>query len=225
MKLLFKFPSRSRKDKMFNCIENIIAMARTDDYKIQLTLDYDDPAVIGDDIKERIASYGDKVFALWGQSESKIHAVNRDMEFSGEWDVCLVHSDDFWITKPGFDVSVVENMTQWFPDTNGVLHYPDQVAGQRLITYSIIGREYYDLFKYLYFGGYWSVYADNEFTDVSKLLNRYKYVPEKFLEHRHSIWGFGPPDELLKKTENPANYKIDGELYKIRKAFNFYLNL
>lgn len=222
MKILFKLPSRSRKVKMFSCIDNIISMARHDDYKIQLTLDYDDKEVIGNDVKERIASYGDKVYALWGKAENKIHAVNKDMEFSGDWDICCVHSDDFWITKPGFDQSIIDNMRNNFPDLDGVLHYPDQKIGKKFITYSILGRKYFERFNYLYYP-YISVYADNEFTDVSKILGRYKYVPENYLEHRHNRWGFGPPDELLKKTEDPMNYKIDRETYLKRKSNNFYL--
>jgi hypothetical protein len=223
MKILYKFPSRSRKNKMFACIDNIIAMAKHDDYKIQLTLDYDDKEVIGNEVKERIDSYGDKVKAIYGCSETKIQAVNRDMEFSGEWDVVCLHSDDFWITKPGFDVSIVENMKHYFPDTDGVLHFPDQVQKQKLITYSIQGRKYFERFNYLFFGGYISVYADNEFTEVSKRLKRYVYIPEFYLEHRHKRFGFGPADALLKKTEDPMNYKTDGALFRERQKYNFYL--
>jgi hypothetical protein len=223
MTILYKFPSRSRKNKMFACIDNIISMARHDDYKIQLTLDYDDKEVIGEDVKERIASYGDKVYALWGNAENKIHAVNKDMEFSGEWEIVCVHSDDFWITKPGFDVSIIENMKRYYPDTDGVLHFPDQAQKQKLITYSILGRKYFERFNYLYFGGYVSVCADNEFTEVSKKLKRYTYVPEFYLEHRHNRFGFGGLDELRRKTEDPMNYKIDGALLRERQKHNFYL--
>lgn len=222
MKILYKFPSRSRRHKMFACIDNIIAMAKHDDYKIQLTLDYDDKEVIGDEVKEKINLYGDKVKAIYGRSETKIQAVNRDMEFSGEWDICCVHSDDFWITKNGFDKSIIENMSNYFPDLDGVLHYPDQKIGQKFITYSILGRKYFERFNYLYYP-YVSVYADNEFTEVSKILGKYKCVPERYLEHRHSRWGFGPPDELLKKTEDPMNYKIDRATFMERKNNNFYL--
>lgn len=222
MKIIYKLPSRSRCKKMFSCIDNIISMSKHDDYKIQLTLDYDDIDVIGDDVKKMIASYGGRVHAIYGHSENKIFAVNRDMEFSGDWDICCVHSDDFWITKPGFDQSIIVNMLTWFPDLDGVLHYPDQKIGKKFITYSILGRKYFERFNYLYYP-YVSVYADNEFTDVAKILGRYKYVPENYLEHRHVRWGFGKPDALLQKTEDPMNYKLDRETYLKRKSNNFYL--
>lgn len=222
MKILFKFPSRSRPEKFFACIENIIEMARHDDYSIQATLDADDSTMTTDEVKERISLYPN-VKAFWGLSKNKIDAINRDMEFSGEWDVVCVHSDDFWIDSPGFDKSIVENMQKFFPDTDGVLHYPDQKAGNRLITYSILGRKYFERRGHLYNTCYDSVYADNEFTDISKLLGKYQYIPERRITHRHSIWGWGPPDELLLKTEDKAVYAKDHQTYINNKDNNFYL--
>jgi hypothetical protein len=222
MKILYKFPSRSRRNKMFACIDNIISMARHDDYKIQLTLDYDDKEVIGNDVKERIASYGDKVYALWGKAENKIHAVNKDMEFSGDWDILISTADDFWFETPGFDLMIIKDAIE-NPDC--LLHYHDGHVGARLITMPIMDRAYFNRFNYIYYPGYISVYADNEQMEVAKLLGCHRYFNKHLFTHKHPANGkqYGPADELLKKTEDRVNYKIDGALFKERQKRNFDL--
>lgn len=222
MKILIKFPSRSRRNKMFACIDNIISMSKHDDYKIQLTLDYDDRDVVGDDVKERIASYGDKVHAIYGHSSGKIFAVNRDMEFSGEWDILISVSDDFWFDVSGFDLEIIKAAKE-NPDC--LLHFPDGHANNRLITMPIMDRAYFNRTGYIYYPGYQSVYADNEQMEVAKILGRHRFYNKRLFTHRHpkNSKQYGPVDELLKKTEDPMNYKIDGALFRERQKHNFYL--
>lgn len=222
MNILYKLPSRSRRAKMFGCLDNIISKAMHDDYKIQLTLDYDDKEVIGDDVKERIASYGDKVYAIWGKSENKIHAVNRDIEFSCDWDVLVLTSDDFWFDIAGFDLEIIKAAKE-NPDC--LLHFPDGHANDRLITMPIMDRSYFNRTGYVYYPGYQSVYADNEQMEVAKILGRHRFYNKRLFTHRHPANGakYGPADELLKKTEDPVNYKIDGALFKERQKRNFDL--
>src|SRR5687767_10174448 len=185
MKILYKLPSRSRRAKMFGCIDNIISMARHDDYKIQLTLDYDDKEVIGDDVKERIASYGDKVHAIYGQSSGKIFAVNRDMEFAGDWQILVSTSDDFWFEE-GFDLEIIK-ASKKHPDC--LLHFPDGHANERLVTIPIMDRAYYNRFYYIYFPEYMSVYCDNEQMEVAKLLGRHRFINKRICTHRHPANG------------------------------------
>lgn len=222
MRILFKFPSRERPTKVFKTIANITSLAKNDDYFIWLTLDIDDPSMCNPEVRDRIAQY-DKVKSMYGTSLSKIHAINRDMEFTGDWDICVVMSDDMVWTREGFDKIIIEAFEKHFPDLDGVVHIPDQKAGSALITLSILGRKYYERFGYLYNFEYASVYADNEFTEVAKLLSKYLLIKEPMLIHEHSIWGFGEPDALLKRTEDPNIYAKDRAIYFRRKMNNFDL--
>lgn len=217
--LLYKLASRSRREKCFACIENIISCSTISDYIILLSFDVDDPEMQGDEVKERLSRYGDKVKAYWGISGSKVAAINRDISFIEDFDIVLNHSDDFWITKPGFDSAVISAMDKYFPDGDGMVHFPDQVALSRLCTYQIVGKKYFDRTSYIYCPEYFSLFCDNEEFLKSQKLGKYAYIPEFYLEHRHAIWGYGAADALLRHTER--FYQIDGTTFNKRLADNF----
>jgi hypothetical protein len=218
-KIIYKLASRSRKEKCFSCIENIIAQSTIEDYLILLSFDVDDVSMQGDEVKERLSLYGGKVKAYWGVSGSKVTAINRDIGFVGGWRIICNHSDDFWITSRGFDTAVVKAMERYFPDTDGMIHFPDQVAKERLCTYQIVGRKYYDRTGYIYCPEYKSLYCDNEEFLKAKLLGKYEYIPLRYLEHRHPIWGYGQADDLLRHTE--SFYDQDRNTFLRRQAINF----
>jgi hypothetical protein len=220
-KILYKLASRSRREKCFACIENIIDQSTIDDYLILLSFDIDDIEMQGDVVKERLAAYGDRVKAYWGISESKVAAINRDVCFVDTWSILCNHSDDFWIMSKGFDTAVVKAMDHFFPDTDGMLHFPDQVAGARLCTYQIVGKKYYDRTGHVYNPEYKSLYCDNEEFLKAKLLGKYEFIPLRYLEHRHPIWGYGIADAQLRHTE--SFYDVDRETFIKRQAENFGL--
>jgi hypothetical protein len=218
--ILFKFPSRERASKMFAAIDNIISMIGDGiDFHIQLTLDIDDISCANEEVKNRINAYGEKVSAMWGLSGSKTIAINRDMEFAPEHQILCLHSDDMVFIKQDFGKDILEAFENW----EGLVHFPDQQIGDKLITYPMMHRNYFNRFGYIYHPSYISVFSDGEQHEVAQLLNQYKFVNKAILEHRHHIWGFGPADDLLKRTEDPTNYQKDCEMYKERKQLNFYL--
>lgn len=218
-KILYKFPTRERPKKAFAAIDNIMSLSRHSNYEILLTLDIDDVTMRGEEIKSKITSYGGKVRAIWGTSEGKIHACNRDLEFAGDFDIICLHSDDMLFIKEGFDLDILDA----FLDFSGLAHFPDQEVNERLCTYTIMDKNYFSIFNYLYSPEYFSVYSDMELQDVAKMMNRYKYVNKNILHHKHPIWGHGVKDSLLERTENPANYAKDHETYIRRKLKNFNL--
>jgi hypothetical protein len=121
-----------------------------------------------------------------------------------------------WFVKEGFDLDILEA----FKDFKGLVHFPDQVAGSRLITYAMMHKDYYDLDGWIYHPLFNSVYADNFQQDLAKKRGLYKFVDKPILQHRHSIWGYGEPDALLRKTENPENYQKDKQIYlSLKKTY------
>lgn len=223
MKILYKFSSRSRPAKFFACLDNIRSLAKHDDYEILCSFDLDDKSMNNQEVRDRLDSYP-MVRPYWGISENKVHAINRDMEFSGDWDVLIVTADDFWFEIDGFDLEVLKAAHD-HPDC--LLHFPDGHANERLITMPIMDRAYFNRTGHIYYPGYRSVYPDNEQMAVSKILGRYRFIKTRICTHRHPANGaqYGPADELLKKTEDPVNYKIDGALFKERQKVNFDLIL
>jgi len=207
MRITYNFASRERPDKFFACLDNITSLARHDDYEIIATLDVDDLSICNPEIRDRIATYP-KVTAYFGISKNKIDAINKNISFATGEIICN-HSDDMVFIKEGFDLDILEA----FKDFNGLVHFPDQKTGAKLITYAMMHKDYLDIDGWIYYPEFDSVYADNFQQDLAKRRNKYKFVGKKILEHRHSRWGYGPYDELLKKTESPMVYKKDRETY------------
>lgn len=212
-KILYNFATRERPEKAINCIENIISMSRHDDFLILIIADMDDDSMFNQEMVDRINSYP-KVKLSFGTSTGKINAINRDVFMAGDFDILCNHSDDMHFIKEGFDLDILES----FENYKGLCHFPDQIAGDKLITYAMMHSDYYNLDVYIYNPLFMSVYADNYQQDVAKKRNLYKFVDKKILEHRHSIWGYGEPDELLKRTENPIMYAQDKVTYERLKS-------
>lgn len=215
MRIAYIFASRERSSKFFACLDNIRDMSESDDYFVVAKLDNDCPDI--ENYKSRISEYPE-LCVKWGLSKGKIHAINRDLEYMPDADIVCCHSDDMKFIEWGFDSVIRQHC-----GADDYLHLPDGHVNERLCTYSIMGRDYFDRFGYIYHPDYWSVYADNEQNDVAKILGRYKFINQPVLRHEHPIWGYGVADDLLKRTENPTNYQQDHETYLRRKAINFGL--
>lgn len=210
MKILYNLPSRERPQKLINCLDNIISLARHDDYVIGLTLDLNDPSCTSQEFRYKLLSYGDKVKPVYGVSTGKINAVNRELWRYPNADIICNHSDDFVFTKEGFDLDIIEGYSGGF---SGLLHFPDGFANKALVTYAIMDRAYLDRFGYIYHPEFSSVYADNLQMDVAKSLNAYKYIDKHIMRHEHFIHGFGEKDALLERTEDRTVYANDRETY------------
>lgn len=224
MKILYKFPSRSRPEKFFNSLDNIFINQRHEDFIVWATLDKNDETMNTEEVKERIKRY-DRAYPIFGESESKIHAVNRDMELTPEWDILVVMSDDMVFVERGFDTTIIEDMQKYFPDLDGVLHYNDGNQMENVMTMTIYGRKYYDRFNYIYHPSYISLFADNEQTQVAKLLRKYKYMGDDkiIFKHFHPAWGLAKMDAQYIKTESREYWVKDETNYLNRKRNNFDL--
>jgi hypothetical protein len=220
MRILIKFASRSRREKFFACLDNIRDTIGVEDYTIFCSLDVDDSVMNTHEVCKRIDATKNVMYHYWF-SESKVDAINRDMDYTGHWDILLNHSDDFWFIKQGWGKDILEA----FEGYSGLVHFPDQYAGKRLCTYSMMSRDYYLSQGFIYYPGYKNVYCDLDQQDVAKILGKYKFVDKNIFEHRHHYAGFGPKDELFIKTEDPVNYAKDRETYFNRIKNDFGLQI
>jgi len=217
MKILYKFASRSRPEKFFAAVDNIIKMALHDNYVIVGTCDYDDNTMFNETVRERAKQYP-MLRIHYGESKSKVDAINRDMEFYNDWDVLINMSDDMEFIRHGFDKEIISdfNMRR---SLDILIHYPDQAAGSALITMAIMGKYYYDRFKYIYHPDYKSLFCDNDQQEQAKLISRYVYIKKRLFNHNHPAWGHGQADALMKHTESFHNE--DKATFERRKALNF----
>lgn len=208
--ILYNFASRSRPDKFFKAIENINNLSKTD-HIIAAKLDIDDKSM----------QYTYQSFQLpnlktyWGTSKNKIDAINRDIPDG--WDILVNMSDDMVFTKDGFDLDIIKAFDG---DYDQFIHFPDGYTDDRLCSMSIIGKDYYDRFGYVYHPDYVSLFSDNEAQDVAKELGKYKFINKDIFKHKHPAWCSEiKADAQLTHTQK--FYRQDERTYKKRKSCGF----
>lgn len=221
MKLLIKIPTRSRPEKFKQILtEYQRLLSRKHDYLFLISIDEDDITMNNPEMLKFLDSQPNLKY-FKGNSKSKIEAVNADIEkVTEDWDALLVTSDDMIPLKPNYDDTILVNLRRFFgPKMDGVLHFNDGRQGSRLNTLPIMGREYYNRFKYVYHPSYISLYADNEFTDVSRKLGKTIYFDTVLVQH--GWMDFIGKDELFERNEDPKLYQTDRHTYETRKAAGF----
>lgn len=221
MRILVKFPVRSRKDRFFRVIETYQNLSATD-VRYLVTIDDDDT-----DFSHYLTRF--KILALTntfmevGHSRGKIEACNRDIdEYVGDCDIILLASDDMIPQVQGWDQIIINDMMKHYPDTDGVLHYNDGHMGRKLNTLCIMGRKYYERFGYIYHPDYMSLFADNEFTEVSYQLGKATYIENCIIKHEHPMFCKQVKEDALYKKNN-SYYLRDKAVYEKRKKINFEL--
>ncbi len=196
------------------CIDNIRSMVSSNDYMISLTVDKDDKETMKS--RSVAINFADIILNV-GYSRNKVHAINRGVPKWAKWDILVNMSDDMVFTQKGFDDVIRKS----FDNLDQFLHFPDGYVNDKLATMSIMGREHFDRFGYVYHPSYTSLWCDNEAQEVAQILSCYKYCDNHIFEHRHPLWTGEHQDKLLKHTQ--SFYHADKKVYDKRKATNFGL--
>jgi len=221
MRLLIKFPSRSRPSRFFEAIENIHTLIGCD-YVISATLDLDDATMNNPEVKDRLRQY-ENIIVYWGLSKNKIDACNRSMPTGPDWTHLMLMSDDMKFLVKDFGLVIKKDFEKYFPDGDGLLHYPDGHQNERIVTMPIMGRKYYERTNYVYNPNYTSLYSDNEMTEVAKKLNKYKFVNTHLFIHNHYKKNKKLLDAQYLKTDNPIVKAADKKIFLERQKNNFEL--
>ena len=220
MKLLIKFPTRNRPEKFLNVLRKYVDyLNNKNNYEIIISCDDDDESMKQDYVVDVINDYNN-VKLFYNNNKTKIEAINANMD-NIDFDILLLASDDMIPLVKGFDNMIREDMNKYFPDTDGILWYNDGHQGNRLNTLCILGKKYYDRFKYIYNPEYKSFYSDNEFMEVGNILNKQKYIDNVIIEHQHPDYGYNVNDNLYNKNAQLVNYDL--MIYNKRKSINFNL--
>jgi hypothetical protein len=223
MDFLFKFATRGRAAKFISCIDNIKSLlSGRHNYSILVTLDEDDP-----DFSNYQKEYGkirDKTniyFANVKESQGKVYAINYGVnEFTENWDCLVNYSDDMVFIVRGWDdilhrdiQNIFGNSSDWFA------HYNDGYTAEKLPTMSIMGKDYYDRFKYIYHPLYKSFSCDAEAMYVSMMLGKHRYFSRMLFKHLH----YSNIQEKIDSTymKNDEAFTYDTDIYFKRMNDNF----
>jgi hypothetical protein len=220
MNIVVKFPTRSRPHQAISTITGYKMFARDQSIRYVVSIDENDPQMNNGIVKRRLEEMGCEV--LVGNSISKVHAINRDLQHAGNWDIMLLGCDDMICQTPHWDDIIRSEFSQDFPDLDGVLWHSDGYVNERLNTLPILGRKYFDRFGYIYNPAYTSLWCDNEFMEVATALGKHKYYPKVLFKHEHfSNNKFIGQDALMRHNE--SFYQSDKRVYEQRKSTNFGL--
>lgn len=186
-KLLVKFPTRGRPDKFFTVLDRYYYGAKRKDLtSFLITCDLDDISMNNDAVRQKLQGYKN-LTVVYGNSKSKIEAVNADMDHAPEYDIILLASDDMVPEEKGYDEIIRQKMERLYPDTDGVLWFFDGYR-RDFNTLCILGKKYYERFNYIYHPSYKSFWCDNEFTDVANQLGKQTFIDKIIIRHIHPDW-------------------------------------
>lgn len=224
LKLLIKYPTRSRPEQFLSVLTKMVNTSKHPELLTFLvSFDVDDESMNGA-ILQRASQIHNGITFVAGTSRNKVHAINRDMEMAGEWDIVLVASDDMipqvegWdeIIREGFKTASIgsetaiehNNLDQclWFFD--GHQH--------RICTLVVMGKDRYNKFNYIYHPDYVSLWCDNEWTEVNQPVKNETIL----FKHEHPAWGGGLEMDALYQR-NEGYFKLDEATYMRRKSLNF----
>jgi len=226
-KILFKYASRSRNQKFFEGLDNILVnLGDLNNFCILCSLDVDDSEMNNIETIKRLAEYvkkyPSKIVIKFGLSKNKIDAINRDVnDFKQrfDFDILINFSDDMRFLVHSFDNNIRQKFLQHFPNLDGNLHFNDGFSADAISTLSIIGRKYYERYNFIYHPSYYSLWCDNEYTLVAKRQNKIIYFNEKIFIHNHPANIGGIIDAQLIKTESYS--EKDRQNFEKRLANNF----
>jgi hypothetical protein len=231
-KILVKFPSKFRCEKICDILKKYILLSSKENYEIKylITLDEDDTS-LNYNVKENLNLLNDLkensiVDVRIGSSKNKIDACNRDLneDIINYYDIFLLASDDMIPITTNWADIIINKFQENFLDYDGVLHFNDGYTKKRLNTFCILGKKYIKSFGYFYNPDYTSFYCDNEFMDISIILNKYVYDSRVLFKHEHYCNTNNVKIDKLYEKNNSNFMKLDEEIYKKRKKNNFYLN-
>lgn len=222
-KILIQFPTRERPQKFLMVAKKYIAfLGDRENYEMNISCDDDDFTMNNPKMINRIYDeLGDKVTISFNPNKNKHQACNADVG-SFQFDIVLLASDDMIPKEFGYDNIIRKHFQSYFPNFDGVLHFDDGHQHEKLNTLSILGRKYYDRFKYIYNESYISLWADAEFDMTSRILGKRIYIERVIIKHEHpNIVTTVPYDELYRKNDS-VELK-DRAMYFKRLAVNFNL--
>lgn len=202
MSILIKFATRSRPTQFIRAMRNILQTTVTP-YKVMVTCDEDDRLMNTSQIKSYVESRFKTAEMRFGRRVSKVEAINRDMDQSGDWEVLINFSDDMMFKVRAWDRIMLSRIRSvWGESTDFFAHFNDGYVGDRLPTMSIMGRAYFERDKYIYHPSYKSFSCDAEAMYVAMMRGRHHYFKDLLFKHEHPANSRMNRNDILYKTNS-----------------------
>lgn len=220
--LLFKLATRGRPADFIEAMDSLYANAADhDNMHVLITAGEDDPTMNNSEMIERVKGYKN-AHLLFGENSSKTQATNRDLDLKDQpwsgWDIILNYADDQRFVMYGFDNLVRTSMNSLFPEFDGFLHLHEPDCGPALPVMYCAGRLFFDKFGFIAHPQYKSLWWDNWYADVAKLMCKYHYIGTHVFNHLCPAYAQynKPRDEMFNRDQGLWTW--DENIYKKHKA-------
>jgi hypothetical protein len=208
-----------RPELFKKALQNIYSTISTNNFLILVSADTNDLSMNNDGMIEYLKSCHNLQYHF-GDSESKIHAINRDMDKSGEWDILVNMSDDMHFVKEGWDLNIErDTKAVWGDSLDWFAHYNDGYVMDALPTLSIMGRKYYERDNYIYHPSYKSFSSDAEAMYVAMMREKHHYFSDVLFKHQHPAWIGIPNDETYRKNSLATDHDTAVYWHRLRNYF------
>jgi len=223
VKILFKYPSRSRSELFSRTFAKWRdQVSGKHEYIWLFTFDEDDPELPR--YLDIVTSFKtpqkgcDKIIHNINKKRGKIAACNYGLRTMKEieWDIVHLLADDLFPIVDNYDDTVAKEMKIASPDNRPMaLHFPDGQGSMKFFQ-PIMNRSLFDKLGYIYNPCYVSVWCDNELTDICRELKAYKHFPNRLIIV-HPWIEYTGQDDLNKHNENRKINHRDHKTYKHRR--------
>ena len=215
MKILIKYPSRGRPELFKETSKKFIdKLSGKHEVKFVFSFDTDDVKMNNFNVISYVQSLPVEKKINFSENQNKVQAINADLD-GEEFDILVLIQDDLIPIIDGYDDLIAQFFQNSEFGTDCMLHFQTARWADGLDIYCIMGKKYYERFNYIYYPEYKGLFCDNEYTEVSKLLNRNIFISgvDPFL-HNHIE---GDETEL----KNRSYGRDDWELLESRKKINY----
>lgn len=216
--ILVKFATRGRKQRFFDGMDNIYSLCSQPDYiRVLITADEDDLEMNNDEVREFVKGYKN-AHIIYGKSNNKIHACNRDLDNLPDdckgWKILANFSDDMRWTMGGWDDIIRVQFNHTSPDFSHYIAYRDPDTEGALSTLFIAGRKWIDDFGFIYDPIFISLFADNLVEDCAKHLGKYHYTGQEIYRHHNSAYNYPefPKDQMFIEQQQ-IGWDVDMKTY------------
>jgi hypothetical protein len=217
MKILIKFPSRGRPDQFKKVLKLYRdKLENPQNTKFVFSFDVDDFSMNNLDIINFINELNINHEVFYGNNKNKIEAINANLE-NQFFDILILASDDMIPVVDCYDTKIIEYFQNSNLGLDCMLHTQSTRWSDLLDINCIMGWDYFKRFGYIYHSSYKSIFADNEYTEISKMLGRNVFTPG-FCPFFHD-WKGGDETEI-------KNFQFNNEdnlVYEERRKNNFFI--
>lgn len=217
MRFVFKYPTRRRPKLFCSTLKTWRAMlSKRHQVKFVVSIDEDDTLMNSPIMHSFMGRQRDLTYYI-GNSQSKIQAVNADLDQCGDYDVLVLMSDDMVPVVRGYDEVIAQHMRLNFPNFDGALHFDDGFNVNNLNTLPIMGKQLVDKWGYVYHPSYISTHCDDEFQAVTERDGKVTKINRCIIKHEwDKLTGH---DELFK--QNGKFFATDQLNWEKRRAAGF----